>query len=440
MNLLIDSNKMDQLLQENLKIWDDTILPHLPKQLDKLAEQSGTLQRKRGIRSALDLLKILFLYACSDFSFRILASAACTLGIANVSDTAWRKRFSKAVPFLHEVLHQMFSNLFAPSGTLSAEVKNVLLVDASIVRQQGAGQEQQRIHLCYSLNRNRVEQVKATDQHTAESLTHFSIKKGGLVMADAGYGTARNYIYAQEMQADVILRITPKNFCLYDADGKKISLASLLREAGEQNREMMDVFGFCKYRNKTGFVRVIAQKLPEKQAEKAKRRKKRKACKNRNQITEDTLFCAGYMVVITSLGVEYSGEEILYLYKSRWQVELLFKRFKQSFSITTVKPGSTNYAEALVLLRLILWIIVERQSFLCECYLKEKTEKDEIAYSTYENCKIAFIQIKTILCLSWGLFIDLTDKKYFRFLSKQKRWRINQNEEFHTAILPGLLV
>lgn len=46
------------------------------------------------------------------------------------------------------------------------------------------------------------------------SLAHFSMTKGDLVMADAGYGTARNYIYAQEQQADVILRLMPKSFCL----------------------------------------------------------------------------------------------------------------------------------------------------------------------------------------------------------------------------------
>lgn len=439
MNLQNDSTKMNPLLQEHLNIWDKKILPHLPKQLDELAAQTGAVQRKRGIRSAQDLLKILFLYACSDFSFRILATAACALGISGVSDTAWRKRFLKAVPFLHEILHRMLSSLFTPSDTLFTGVKNVLLVDASTVRQQGADENQQRIHLCYSLNQNRIKQVKVTDHHTAESLTHFSMGKGDLIMADAGYGTARNYIYAQEQQADVILRITPRNFCLYDADGEKISLVSLLKKAEEQNQEMIDVFGFCRYRNKTGYVRVIAQKLPEHQAQKARKRKKRKACKNQNQITEDTLFCAGYMVVITSLGAEYSGEEILNLYRSRWQVELLFKRVKQSFSITTIKAGNTNYAEALVLLQLILWIIAEHQSFLCERILKEKTERMETIYSTYENCMIAFIQIKTILCLPWGLFIDLADEKYFRYLSKQKRWRINQNEAFHTAILPGLL-
>ena len=41
--------------------------------------------------------------------------------------------------------------------------------------------------------------------------------------------------------------------------------------------EWIDVFGFCKYRGKTGFVRVIAHKLPDGQAAKARKRKTRKA-------------------------------------------------------------------------------------------------------------------------------------------------------------------
>ena len=141
--------------------------------------------------------------------------------------------------------------------------------------------------------------------------------------------------------------------------------------------------------------------------------------------------------MITSLGIEYCGEGILHLYRSRWQVELLFKRFKQNFSITTLKAGSTSYAETEVLLWLIIWVISERQSFLAECFLAEKRETEN--YSVYDKCKVAFLQITEILCLSWSQFIDITDKKYSRYLSKRKRYRKDQNNEFHTAILPGLL-
>lgn len=306
----------------------------------------------------------------------------------------------------------------------------------SVIRQNGKQQHQQRIHLCYSLNENRMKQVKVSDQHTAESLAHFSMKKGDLVLADAGYGTAQNFIYAQEQGADVILRITPKNFCLYDAQGEKISLTALMKEAEEKHMEWIDGFGYCKYKGKTGFVRIIAHRLPDGQAAKARKRKTRKASKNQRRIQAETLLSAGWITVVTSLGAEYSGEEILHLYRSRWQVELLFKRFKQNFSIHTIKAGSSTYAETETLLWLIIWTIAERQSFQAECCLEEKRE---CSYSVYEKCKITFIQVTDILRLSWSLFIDLTDKKYTRYLSKKQRWRKNQNDEFHSVVLPGLL-
>ena len=208
MNFQNDFNKLNSKIQEVFKNWDNKILPHLPQQMDEMAKRTGTLHRKRGVCSCIDLLRMLFLYSCSNFSFRILAAAACALGVSTISDTAWRKHFSKAAPFLREILHSLLS-AFLPVTDSSAldGVKNVLLVDTSIIRQDGKQQNQQRIHLCYSLNENRMKQVKVSDQHTAESLAHFSMKRGDLIMADAVYGTAQNFIYAQEQGADVILRI-----------------------------------------------------------------------------------------------------------------------------------------------------------------------------------------------------------------------------------------
>ena len=437
MNLQNDFNKLDSKIQEVFENWDNKILPHLPQQMDAMAKRTGALHRKRGVCSCVDLLRMFFLCASSNFSFRILAASACALGISTISDTAWRKRFSKAAPFLREILHSLLS-AFLPAADISAfdGVKNVLPADASVIRQNGKQQHQQRIHLCYSLNENRMKQVKVSDQHTAESLAHFSMKKGDLVLADAGYGTAQNFIYAQEQGADVILRITPKNFCLYDAQGEKISLTALMKEAEEKHMEWTDGFGYCKYKGKTGFVRITAHRLPDGQAAKARKRKTRKASKNQRRIQAETLFSAGWITVVTSLGAEYSGEEILHLYRSRWQVELLFKRFKQNFSIHTIKAGGSAYAETETLLWLIIWTIAERQSFQAECCLEEKRER---SYSVYEKCKITFIQVTDILRLSWSLFADLTDKKYTRYLSKKQRWRIDQNDEFHSVVLPGLL-
>ncbi len=69
MNLQNNSNRQNKNLQDVLKKWDEKILPHLPKNLEELVLNTGTLQRKRGIRSAADLLKILFIYLCMPENF-----------------------------------------------------------------------------------------------------------------------------------------------------------------------------------------------------------------------------------------------------------------------------------------------------------------------------------------------------------------------------------
>lgn len=112
MNLQDNSTRMTGILQEHFQLWNNKIFPHLPQNMEELAMQTDALQRKRGVRSAWDLLKIFFIYACSSFSFCILACAAHALGISSVSDTAWRKRFSQSAPFLQEILHRMLSDLF----------------------------------------------------------------------------------------------------------------------------------------------------------------------------------------------------------------------------------------------------------------------------------------------------------------------------------------
>lgn len=47
-------------------------------------------------------------------------------------------------------------------------------------------------------------------------------KNTPVFLVDAAYGTDGNYAYALEQQANVMLRISPNNFCVYDAKGNKI--------------------------------------------------------------------------------------------------------------------------------------------------------------------------------------------------------------------------
>lgn len=78
--------------------------------------------------------------ACRKISFCMLAEAACVPGISAVFGTGLRKHGSKA-SFLYEILHSMLSS-FLKESDISAygKIKNVLPVDASVIRQGGKKQ------------------------------------------------------------------------------------------------------------------------------------------------------------------------------------------------------------------------------------------------------------------------------------------------------------
>lgn len=68
----------------------------MPQTLEESAKACGALVRKREVKNALDLMKVLLIYSLGDISQRMLAAFAGALGIANISDQAWQKKLQDA--------------------------------------------------------------------------------------------------------------------------------------------------------------------------------------------------------------------------------------------------------------------------------------------------------------------------------------------------------
>lgn len=104
----------------------------------------------------------------------------------------------------------------------------------------------------------------------------------------------------------------------------------------------------------------------------------------------------------------------------------------------TERRGSIckNHTMCMVLL---IWILVEKQLILAEQYLYQKREIKKQGISLWNVCRYHFIQVKELLCMSWSLFVEFELEREQKYLTLQKGRRINQNEEFHTSILPSFI-
>ncbi|MEO7022078.1 MAG: IS4 family transposase, partial [Ktedonobacteraceae bacterium] len=125
---------------------------------------------------------------------------------------------------------------------------------------------------------------------------------------------------------------------LYHRCGHRIHLAGILPKLVGQVREVGVVLG-----QKNGLaVRLILVKVPEEVAEERKARLWRTAKKNGDIPSEEILALAHWIMVITNIPRKWANySEILVLLRLRWQIERLFRLWKEDAKIDewrTKKP------------------------------------------------------------------------------------------------------
>lgn len=302
------------------------------------------------------------------------------------------------------------------------------LVDSSCVKQEGINGAILRIHMNYSLTGRHMDETLVTDRHTAESFTPFTINQGNIYIADAGFGKGKNFEYIVSRQADALLRVTPNCLSLAkDSKGKdKINMAKELNTRDN----VVDFRCYVHTENKKYIpVRIIASRLPEDKVVEAIKRKKRKSQQNQSILKDETLIYAQWVILMTSLDECNSAEEILNLYRVRWQIELLFKRIKQFFKITRIRAATVQHSKTLILLWLIAWAIIEKETVAAEAFLM--TNKANMSlHSTWNMCSFFFQRFKAIITCFLAFCYDVGLINVYKRLRNHNSSRINQFASF----------
>lgn len=327
----------------------------LPRDWQSKALELGAVRRLRGFSSVEALLRVLLIHLADGCSLRETAARARAGGLADVSDVALLKRLRGCGPWFQWMAQMMSANMsMAPSDFLGE--RPVRLIDGSVVCEPGATGSTWRIHYALNLRTLGCDEVHVTEASVGESLTHFSIHAGDIVMADRGFTTRRGVRHVVQRKADVVLRMNLTNLPLQDAQGQPLGLLALLRQldigqAADWPAQMRDDEGAID-------VRVCAYKKTLAQTRIAQDAIRREAAKKHREVKPETMEAAGYVIVLTTL-MEPAADAIMEFYRRRWQVELAFKRLKSLLKLGHLKKVDKDGAKAWLQGKLLVSCLIE---------------------------------------------------------------------------------
>lgn len=341
-----------------LREWS-IITGFLPPDWRDLARTTGALTRAREIREPDTLLRLILLHVGTGLSMRQTAARAERAGLARISDVSLRSRIRNAGPWLRALTQRMFAA--SPHGgalSTTSEGRQVRVVDATTVNEPGSTGTDWRVHYSLKLSTLECDFFEVTDPSGGETYARLPVQPGDVILGDRGYSHREGVAHVVDRGGDVVVRLNTGAFPLCDSQGAAFDLLGSLRMLPEHEPGEWPV-SFTASGRSYG-ARVVAIRKSAEAARLSREKLTRAARKKQKQVRPETLEAAGYIIVLTTLGPGTPASEVLELYRSRWQVELVFKRIKSLLGAGHVPKKDPEAARAWIHGKLLAVLLIEK--------------------------------------------------------------------------------
>lgn len=338
------------------------LVSFLPGNWRELAAKTGALKGLRKDKSAENLLRVLLIHLGCGHSLRETAVRARKAQLANLSSVALWKRLRKSQDWLQALCVELFRERGVElAGQAGFQVR---AIDATTVKEPGKSGSLWRIHYSVRLPSLACDYFKLTETEgpgTGESLRQFPIREGDYLLADRGYSTAAGIGYAAAAGGRVTVRVNTGSLAFQREEGEPFDLLEqvcTLRTAGAERSWPVRVVApqgpavagrVCAIRKTEEAIRIAQDGI------------RRDAKRKGRQVQPQTLEFARYVIVFTTFpAAEFSGSEVLEWYRLRWQVELVFKRFKSLAELGHLPKHNDESAKAWLYGKLLVALLVEK--------------------------------------------------------------------------------
>jgi hypothetical protein len=334
MSLSLQFNAKSRVLQQELK----NIVP-------SLAKETGFVQRRSKLTAMVFTLSLVLGWTNRpQRSLNSLIRVCGDFGV-KISESGLHQRMNKeAVAFLEGLVKALVNRLPSSSEKLSGKIleqfSQVLVVDSSIVTLPDAMQEQFpgfvskgsaaaiKIQLCWDYltgNLEAVELEAGREVDQKSTLIERMVKPGSLSLFDLGYFNQDTFAKIAHAGAFFVSRYKYSTALFLPEGETRLDLLSWLK-AQDADQVEMDV---CLGVRQRLPVRLIACRLPPQVVEERRRKARENAKKKGHTPPQEYLDLLAWSLYITNTcPQQLSAQQVMTIYRMRWQIELVFKLWK----------------------------------------------------------------------------------------------------------------
>jgi hypothetical protein len=325
-----------------------TLQALLIQDADRLGRASGFIQRQRKLSGASFVQSLVFGWQANpQASLEELCQSAAVCGV-KISPQGLQERLNspQAAQFLQQMLEQSLTYLVTSTGEVPLclnQFSGVYLQDSTTIGLpaslgnlwRGNGNQNSKsaglkVQTVFNYQNGYLQLGLAQAAAHDCPLQTVDFPAGSLRLADVGYFKVKVF---EELNRRTVWWLTrlPARTGIWVND-RVVNLATWLTE--HCPLECLDVE--VELTAQRLRCRLIAQRVPAEVARRRRERVRAEAADRPSKLRPETLALADWTVMVTNLPADYlSPADALVLLRLRWQIELLFKLWKQTFALAT---------------------------------------------------------------------------------------------------------
>ena len=313
---------------------------------EQAAAATGLVQRRSKLSGSIFTQTLVFGWlADPDASLCSLTQMAATLGVEISSQALFQRFTPRAAECLRQVLAAAVVEVIAAEPVAIPVLQRfsaVLVQDSSVVMLPDAlreiwagcggsgsyGQSALKLQVRLDLTTGRMlgpflDHGRTPDSHSP--VQSAPLPPGALRLADLGYYRLDTFREIAQ-QSGYFLSRYKTGTKLYQCDGAELDLARLLSTPAATSIDQPVLLGSAHRLP----VRLLGARVPPEVGAQRRRQLKDQARKKQQQPSKARLALCDWTIYVTNVPVALlSREEALILARARWQIELLFKLWKQ---------------------------------------------------------------------------------------------------------------